>query len=310
MNDDKGTSGGDWPPNDFDHSTPGSSAPTNPIQNPEDLLGEALRLMNARQQESIFSKAADEAIRLGVKQSEGAVDRDMVASKVEAVADAVHRLGSTSTDVEIRTEHRSQHGSIYVTVRNAPPPLVARISPRLAPIPRWVASVVIAVATSIGLIGVGIWATGGRSSGNPSTVAQSSPALNISRIAAIQVIDGDTLVVSGVGGTGLEERIRLLAIDTPERGQRWYSEAGNALRELVANSPITLEYETPGKLERDKYGRVLAYLIVDGQNVNVEMVRRGWTAHVTKYGSNRFANDFSAAEGEARAAQRGIWSSP
>ena len=122
-------------------------------------------------------------------------------------------------------------------------------------------------------------------------------------------VDGDTFAVAGVDGGATEERIRLLAIDTPERGQRWYAEAGSALRDIVGNRPINLEYEAPGKLQRDKYGRVLAYLIVDGRNVNVEMVRRGWTAYVTKYGGERFAQDFAAAEEEARAAHRGIWSS-
>lgn len=309
MSDDKRHSGDDWSRDDLDDRTavPGSSI--DPLQDPDDLVGEALRLMSERQQESVVSKAADEVLRLGVKQNEGAVDMDMAASKVEAAAEAARRLGSASTDFEVRTEHRSQHGSIYVTVRNKPPPLIARVAPRLAPLPRWVAVAAIAVATLTVLITVGVWATGGRSNGQPSAVTDLSPPANESGIWAVRVIDGDTLVVSGVGGAGSEETIRLLAIDTPERGQRWYAEAGTALRELVAERPITIEFETPGKLERDKYGRVLAYLIVGGQNVNVEMVRRGWTAYVTKYNSDRFAKDFVAAAAEARAAHRGVWSS-
>ncbi|MFN0133580.1 MAG: thermonuclease family protein [Phycisphaerales bacterium] len=279
------------------------------IRDPDDLLGEALRRMNERQQESIVSKAADEALRLSVKRSEGALDQDMGASKIEATSEAARRLAGTGTDFEVRTEHRSQHGSVYVTVRNAPPPFIARITPRLNPIPRRVAVAVIAFASLTGLIAVAVWTSDGRNTGQASPVTHPSLAVSNSGISAIKFIDGDTLVVSGVGGAGTEEKIRLLAIDTPERGQRWYAEAGTALSELVAKRSIALEYETPGKLERDKYGRVLAYLIVDGQNVNVEMVRRGWTAYVTKYDDDRFAKDFVTAEEEARAAHRGIWSS-
>ena len=244
-----------------------------------------------------------------MKQSECAVDRDMGASKIEAAAETARRLEATGTDFEVRTEHRSQHGSIYVTVRNASPPLIARIAPRLSPIQRWVGALVIAVTALSGLIAAGFWATGAWSTGYSSGLT-ASPSLAIEgNTSAVRFIDGDTLVVASVNGIGSEEKIRLMAIDTPERGKQWYSEAGSALKELVNNRPVHLEFETPGKLQRDKYGRILAYLIVDGRNVNIEMVRQGWTAYVTKYGGDRFAKDFVAAEEEARAAHRGIWSS-
>lgn len=41
--------------------------------------------------------------------------------------------------------------------------------------------------------------------------------------------------------------------------------------------------------------------------VNVELVRLGWSAYVTKYGRGRLAEQFEAAEKEARAAKRGLW---
>jgi hypothetical protein len=41
---------------------------------------------------------------------------------------------------------------------------------------------------------------------------------------------------------------------------------------------------------------VLAYLFVEGTNVNVEMVRQGWSPFWTKYGRGRYAADFEAAE--------------
>lgn len=309
MSDDKDTSSGEGPSDHSDEGAAKFDAWIEPIHNPDDLLGEAVRRMNEHQGEAIVSKAADEALRLNVKEHEGEVDREMGASKVEAAAEAARRLAGTGTDFEVRTEHRSQHGSVYVNVRGKRPPLAARIAPTLPAMPRGAVRAALIVITVLGLIAVGVWATGGRVMSPGPGERATAPALAASTTKAVKFIDGDTLTVSSVNGGGVEEKIRLLAIDTPERGQPYYVEASAALAEMVGDRPIALEFESPSKLERDKYGRVLAYLIVDGQNVNVEMVRRGWTAYVTKYGGGRCAKDLAVAEEEARAAHRGIWSS-
>ncbi len=58
---------------------------------------------------------------------------------------------------------------------------------------------------------------------------------------------------------------------------------------------------------RDGFGRLLAYVIADGKNVNLEMVRQGWSTFWKKYSKGRLAAAFEAAEQEARAAKRGLW---
>jgi micrococcal nuclease len=287
----------------------GAGGEIEPIRDADDLLGEALRRMSERQRETILGKAADEALRLDVKKQEGDVDQEVIASNVAAAAEAAKRLGQAGADFELRSEHRSQHGSVHVTVRRKRPPLVTHISPVIAPAPRWMVAVVVSVAIVLCLIGMGLW-TWRNASNDPAPRAGPASSLSSPDAGrAIRFVDGDTLVVSLSGNDGTEEKIRLLAIDTPERGQPWYAEAGTALSELVGNAPLRLDYEEPGKPERDKYGRVLAYVMVNGQNVNVEIVRRGWSAYVTKYGSDRYSREFIAAEDEARAAHRGIWSS-
>ncbi|MBX3321550.1 MAG: hypothetical protein KF757_01030 [Phycisphaeraceae bacterium] len=89
-----------------------------PIQNPNDLLGEALRRMSPQKQEEIVSKATDEALRLQVKQQEGKIDHEMASSKVDSAAEAANRLGHAGTEFEVKAEHRSEHGSVQVTVRS------------------------------------------------------------------------------------------------------------------------------------------------------------------------------------------------
>ena len=98
-----------------------------PIQNPNDLLGEALRRMSPQKQEEIVGKATDEALRLQVKQREGKLDHEMASSKVDSAADAANRLGNAGTEFEVKAEHRSEHGSVQVTVRSKRPSLSQRV---------------------------------------------------------------------------------------------------------------------------------------------------------------------------------------
>jgi len=60
-------------------------------------------------------------------------------------------------------------------------------------------------------------------------------------------------------------------------------------------------------IERDIYGRILGYVWVDGTNINVEIVRAGWSPFWTKYGAGKYADEFRAAEAEAREQGRGLW---
>lgn len=98
-----------------------------PIQNPSDLLGEALRRMSPQKQEEIIGKATDEALRLQVKHKEGKLDHEMASSKVDSVAEAANRLGNTGADFEVKAEHRSEHGSVQVTVRSQKQSLAERV---------------------------------------------------------------------------------------------------------------------------------------------------------------------------------------
>ena len=68
-----------------------------------------------------------------------------------------------------------------------------------------------------------------------------------------RVIDGDTFELSN------GETVRLLAVDTPERGQRYYGEATDLLERLVLGKEVRLEF---ADRRRDNYGRLLSYVYV------------------------------------------------
>lgn len=121
----------------------------------------------------------------------------------------------------------------------------------------------------------------------------------------LRVVDGDTL---DAVCDGPEERIRLLRVDTPEREERGYAEARSALRRLVDRREVRLLLEEPSQPLRDRHGRLLAYVYVEGLNTSLELVRQGWSRFDERFGGGRFARAFRAAEREASAEARGLWS--
>lgn len=95
-----------------------------------------------------------------------------------------------------------------------------------------------------------------------------------------RVIDGDT-IVSDSG-----EHVRLLGINTPERGEFLYEETKGFLENLVLNKTVTLEFT---KARYDKYNRTLAYVFLDGSNVNVKMVKNGFANYYFYDGLDKYS---------------------
>jgi len=126
----------------------------------------------------------------------------------------------------------------------------------------------------------------------------------------VNIVDGDTLDILYQPPFPIEERLRLIQVDTPERGDLGYQEAAEALETLVANGEVSIEFETLGEHERGAYGRLLVYLYSGGKCINVELVRLGWSANYTKYGEGRMNQAFEEAEQEAKESQRGLWGLP
>jgi len=68
---------------------------------------------------------------------------------------------------------------------------------------------------------------------------------------------------------------------------------------------VDLEFES---WLRGRYGVLLAYVFVDGKNINLELVRRGLSRYYIKYGqSKKYHNEFKVAENLARKEKLNIW---
>ena len=110
-----------------------------------------------------------------------------------------------------------------------------------------------------------------------------------------RVVDGDTIMLAG-------QRIRLVGMDAPERGQQCRRDGaaydcGEQARLRLAELIGAGEVACRGN-ERDRYGRLLMRCIAGGADVSAAMVRAGWAV---AYG------DYDGEERQARSAAAGLW---
>lgn len=118
-----------------------------------------------------------------------------------------------------------------------------------------------------------------------------------------RVIDGDTIVLADGG------HVRLVQIDTPEAGEECYAEQATALTRRLLPSGTRVRIELDPRLDHvDRYGRRLAYVFEEGENVNLELVRDGAaTPYFFGGRRGRYASKLLAAAQSARGADRGLW---
>lgn len=143
---------------------------------------------------------------------------------------------------------------------------------------------------------VAVWSCGLLGCSEPSTCG---PAAGTVRRA----LDGDTIeLTSG-------ERVRYLLVDTPEidaAGSECYAQLALAMnRSLVEHRHVELRYESACT---DRFGRLLAYVSVDGREVNSWLVEQGYACvlHLPPSGNAR-AQEFLELESGAKRLELGLW---
>jgi micrococcal nuclease len=127
----------------------------------------------------------------------------------------------------------------------------------------------------------------------------------------LRVIDGDTVELAD------GRKLRYIGIDTPEmrkrRNGQWVKapeqfalEAMEANRRLVEGKRVELEYDAQ---PRDRYGRTLAYVYVDGIFVNARMLEDGYAQLMTIPPNVKYVDRFKQALAQARQRGAGLWAS-
>ncbi|HEY2477307.1 MAG TPA: thermonuclease family protein [Solirubrobacterales bacterium] len=128
----------------------------------------------------------------------------------------------------------------------------------------------------------------------------------------VRAVDGDTLEVALDGGA--TETVRLIGVDTPETVkpdtpvQCFGPRASAFEHRTVEGRRVRL---LTGVEPRDFYGRLLAYVWVEGRPrerfLEVELLRRGLARTLTFHPNDRFADRFESLERKTARAGKGLW---
>ena len=116
----------------------------------------------------------------------------------------------------------------------------------------------------------------------------------------VGVADGDTVTVLRDEKTPV--KIRLQAVDCPEKAQPFGQKAKQFTSEMVFGKVVTVRVAT-----RDRYGRTVAWVAVGVKSLNEELLRAGMAWHYRQYDKSE---KLAKLEQEARAAKRGLWADP
>lgn len=125
----------------------------------------------------------------------------------------------------------------------------------------------------------------------------------------VSITDGDTIKVTI---NGVVEPVRFLLVDTPETNhprlgeQPFGQEAKDFTKQMLEGKTVQLEKDVS---DRDKYGRLLYYLYVDGKSVQEELLKNGLARVAYVYAPNtKYVDPYYAIQKEAQAKGVGIWS--
>ena len=135
-----------------------------------------------------------------------------------------------------------------------------------------------------------------------------------------KVIDGDTMDVGFKDGS--TDRVRLLGVDTPETNAknkpneyeditdlkcltRWGDKSDDYARTVLDGKEVRLVFDDEAG-ERGYYGRLLAYIELDGYDFNESLISRGY-ARVYEEGTSSREKRYLSMQGKAILLGIGLW---
>lgn len=128
----------------------------------------------------------------------------------------------------------------------------------------------------------------------------------------VKAVDGDTIKVIY---KGKEESVRYLLVDTPEEKkpntcvQPYAVDAYKRNKELLSRGRLTLEFDIGNKT--DKYGRLLAYVFVNGKSVQEQLLKEGYARVAYIYEPTyKYLDEFRNDENQAKGKKLRIWLKP
>jgi micrococcal nuclease len=151
---------------------------------------------------------------------------------------------------------------------------------------------------------------------SPVTALPEGKGTPVLKATVIYVVDGDTVHVRLENGR--KEKVRFIGVDTPESTrvvELYGKEAATYTRKELTGKTVYLELDVA---QRDKYGRLLAYvwLIPPRENSKTEVQKAMFNATLLLVGlaqvmtvppNVKYADMFVEFQKEAREAEKGLW---
>lgn len=122
----------------------------------------------------------------------------------------------------------------------------------------------------------------------------SEPENNLVYAKVVRVLDGDTIEIEG------GEKLRLIGVNAPEKGEPWNVEASDFLK-ILENNTVGIDL-----MGRERYGRLLGYVFYERKNMNKGLLAEG-LANLYYYDKDGYYGEMVSAEAFARENGLGIW---
>lgn len=119
------------------------------------------------------------------------------------------------------------------------------------------------------------------------------------------ISDGDTITV--ITPAGKQERIRFYGIDAPETGQPFGRVSTEHVKKVIGIAGFQVEITA---IDQDRYGRIVGMVIVNGLNLNRDLVRVGLAWVYPQYCKRPECREWRELEQEAKANKLGLWREP
>jgi len=147
-----------------------------------------------------------------------------------------------------------------------------------------------------------------------------SSAISVQSGRYVRDVDGDTIVIVYQGVT---QNVRLIGIDTPESKRNAKAKLDSKTKHIPLDTIIkegkaaaeftkaqfttsNIQIETDKQL-KDKYGRLLAYVYLNGTMLNSTIISEGYAYPMTVKPNVKYASQFAQLYAEAVAGKKGLW---
>ncbi len=119
-------------------------------------------------------------------------------------------------------------------------------------------------------------------------------------LKVVSISDGDTF--TGLDSQNRQVKVRLHGIDAPEKAQAFGNVSRKSLGDLIEGKSVEVQ-----RVDKDRYGRVVANVHVGGTHVNRELVAKGLAWRYVQYDKKA---EFTLVEQAAKTARKGLWADP